>query len=118
MNKLLLILIAGFSLGSYANSYGVTYNSWDIEGTRLDGIGLTLSGAGESIIYDLDVFKLSTSGVSATLNTLSLGYAFGKVSEGSFYAGIHTAGSNISGSSTTPSSSVSKKETSIFLLST
>ena len=42
MNKLLLILIAGFSLGSYANSYGVTYNSWDIEGTRLDGIGLTL----------------------------------------------------------------------------
>jgi|TARA_B110000971_G_C19943332_1_gene469804 hypothetical protein len=99
MNKLLLILIAGFSLGSYANSYGVTYNSWDIEGTRLDGIGLTLSGAGESIIYDLDVFKLSTSGVSATLNTLSLGYAFGEVSEGSFYAGILSAGSNISGSS-------------------
>ena len=100
MKNLLILVVAAFSMNSYAGgSYGLNYNTWDVEGTSVDGVGITLSGAGENILYDLDVFRLSTGGFSATLNTLSLGYAFGDLAEGSVFGGIWTGGSNIEGTS-------------------
>ena len=100
MKNLLLTLSAGFSISAYAGGqYSINYNTWDIEGTSVDGPGLALSGAGENMLYDVDFFRLSAGGASITFNTISLGYAFGDMSEGSFYGGLFSADANVGGAS-------------------
>ena len=96
MKKLALSFLALFSLNSFANNMvGINYNDF----MSLDGAGISLSGNGDSIVYDLDVKRLENSrGGGVTFNFVHLGYAFGEISDGSFYAGLATIGSNVSGS--------------------
>jgi hypothetical protein len=80
MKKLIISLVAVFSLNSYANNMvGINYNDFD----SLDGLGLSLSGSSGSFVYDVDVVDMET-----TVDFTHVGYAFGDVSEGSFYLGF------------------------------
>jgi hypothetical protein len=84
MKKLIISLVAVFSLNSYANNMvGINYN--DLDGA--DGFGVSLSGTSGSFVYDVDLMRLE----STTIDFTHVGYAFGDVSEGSFYAGIASA---------------------------
>lgn len=95
MKKIALSFLAVFSLNSFANNMvGINYNSFD----TLDGFGLSLSGNGDSLVYDIDIVNLENDfGGSATFNFVHLGYAIGEISDGSFYIGVGTADSNVSG---------------------
>tara|TARA_Y100000768_G_C23815492_1_gene603902 strand:- start:336 stop:830 length:495 start_codon:yes stop_codon:yes gene_type:complete len=97
MNKSIFTFAMFFSLSISASSFGLNYNTWDIEGTTIDGPGLTFSGNNENFIYDLDIFKLSANGASLTANVTELGYAIGDASEGALFLGFHSADSNLSG---------------------
>ena len=97
MKKSIFTLFMFFSLSISASSFGLNYNTWDIEGTTIDGPGLTYSGNSESFIYDLDIFKLSANGASLTVNVTELGYAIGDASEGALFLGFQSADSNLSG---------------------
>jgi hypothetical protein len=80
MKKLIISLVAVFSLNSYANNMvGINYNDFD----SIDGFGLSLSGSSGSFVYDVDVVDMET-----TVDFTHVGYAFGDVSEGSFYLGF------------------------------
>jgi hypothetical protein len=80
MKKLIISLVAVFSLNSYANNMvGINYNDFD----SIDGFGLSLSGSSGSFVYDVDVVDMET-----TVNFTHVGYAIGDVSEGSFYLGF------------------------------
>ena len=80
MKKLIISLVAVFSINSYANNMvGINYNDWD----SVDGFGLSLSGSSGSFVYDVDVIDMET-----TIDFTHVGYAFGDVSEGSFYLGF------------------------------
>lgn len=80
MKKLIISLVAVFSLNSYANNMvGINYNDFD----SLDGFGISLSGSSGSFVYDVDVVDMET-----TIDFTHVGYAFGDVSEGSFYLGF------------------------------
>lgn len=80
MKKLIISLVAVFSLNSNANNMvGINYNDFD----SLDGFGLSLSGSSGSFVYDVDVVDMET-----TVDFTHVGYAFGDVSEGSFYLGF------------------------------
>lgn len=81
MKNLVISLVAIFSLNSYANNMvGINYNDFD----SVDGFGVSLSGTSGSFAYDVDIVDLD----GTSLNLTHIGYAFGDVSEGSFYAGI------------------------------
>ena len=81
MKNLVISLVAIFSLNSYANNMaGINYN--DLDG--VDGFGVSLSGTAGSFAYDVDIIEIDGTSVNFT----HVGYAFGDVSEGSFYAGI------------------------------
>jgi hypothetical protein len=80
MKKLIISLVAVFSLNSNANNMvGINYNEFD----SIDGFGLSLSGSSGSFVYDVDVVDMET-----TVDFTHVGYAFGDVSEGSFYLGF------------------------------
>jgi opacity protein-like surface antigen len=80
MKNLIISLVAIFSLNSYANNMvGINFN--EVDGA--DGFGLSLSGTSGSFVYDVDVMNLED-----TLDLIHVGYAFGDVSEGSFYLGF------------------------------
>ena len=97
MKKSIFTFAMFFSLSISASSFGLNYNTWDIEGTTIDGPGLTFSGNNENFIYDLDIFKLSTNGASLTANVTELGYAIGDASEGALFLGFQSVDSNLSG---------------------
>ena len=59
---------------------GINYN--DLDGG--DGFGVSLSGTAGSFAYDVDIIDLEGTSVNFT----HVGYAFGDVSEGSFYLGF------------------------------
>jgi len=99
MKKSIFTFAMFFSLSISADSLGINYNTWDIEGTTIDGPGLSWSGNNEGFVYDLDVFKLSTGGFSLTANITELGYAFGDASEGALFLGMSSVDSNSSGDS-------------------
>ena len=81
MKNLVISLVAIFSLNSYANNMvGINYNDFD----SVDGFGVSLSGTSGSFAYDVDILDLD----GTSINFTHVGYAFGDVSEGSFYAGI------------------------------
>ena len=81
MKKLVISLVAIFSINTYANNMaGINYN--DIDGSN--GIGLSLSGSASKFVYDFDIMDLDDN----TANVLHLGYAMGDISEGSFYVGL------------------------------
>ena len=81
MKNLVISLVAIFSLNSYANNMvGINYNDFD----SVDGFGVSLSGTSGSFAYDVDIVDLD----GTSINFTHVGYAFGDVSEGSFYAGI------------------------------
>jgi hypothetical protein len=86
MKNLIISLVAIFSLNSYANNMvGINFN--EVDGA--DGFGLSLSGTSGSFVYDVDVMNLED-----TLDLIHVGYAFGDVSEGSFYVGLASANSD------------------------
>ena len=97
MKKSIFTFAMFFSLSISASSFGLNYNTWDIEGITIDGPGLTFSGNNENFIYDLDIFKLSTNGASLTANVTELGYAIGDASEGALFLGFQSVDSNLSG---------------------
>lgn len=97
MKKSIFTLSMFFSLSISASSFGLNYNTWDIDGTTVDGPGLSFSGNNKSFIYDLDIFKLSANGVSVNINVAELGYAIGDASEGALFIGFQSADSNVSG---------------------
>lgn len=81
MKNLVISLVAIFSLNSYANNMvGINYNDFD----GIDGFGVSLSGTSGSFVYDVDIVDMD----GTSINFTHVGYAFGDVSEGSFYAGI------------------------------
>ena len=84
MKNLVISLVAIFSLNSYANNMvGINYNDFD----GGDGFGVSLSGTSGSFVYDVDVIDLE----GTTFDLTHVGYAFGDVSEGSFYVGLASA---------------------------
>ncbi|MDA9765869.1 hypothetical protein N9C99_00820 [Gammaproteobacteria bacterium] len=86
MKNLLISFVAVFSLNSYANNMvGINYHDWD----SVDGFGLSLSGSSGSFVYDVDVVDMET-----TIDFTHVGYAFGDVSEGSFYLGFASVNAN------------------------
>lgn len=94
MKKLALSLLAVFSLNSFANNMvGINYNDY----VNADGYGLSLSGNGDSLVYDVDVKRLENGPIGVTFNFIHLGYAFGEISDGSFYAGLASVDANVSG---------------------
>ena len=98
MKKLFFSLLMGFSVGSFAtSSMGINWNSWDIDGTTVDGAGVMLSGNNGSFIYDVDIFKLSAGGDDLTANVTELGYAFGDSEAGAVFLGFQSADSDING---------------------
>ena len=98
MNKLLLMCIGLFSVSVFsASSFGLNYNTWDIDGTTVDGPGLTFTGANGNFVYDVDIFELEAGGASLTANVMELGYAIGDASEGAVFVGFQTADSDLNG---------------------
>ena len=98
MKKLFFCLLMGFSVGSFAtSSMGINWNSWDIDGTTVDGAGVMFSGNNGSFIYDVDIFKLSAGRADLTANVTELGYAFGDSEAGAVFIGFQTADSNLNG---------------------
>ncbi|MDA9611190.1 hypothetical protein N9S44_02790 [Gammaproteobacteria bacterium] len=91
MKKLVISLVAIFSINTYANNMvGINYN--DIDG--FSGIGVSLSGSTSKFVYDFDIMDLDDN----TVNVLHLGYAIGDVSEGSFYVGLVSMDSDVADS--------------------
>ena len=94
MKKLVISLVAIFSINTYANNMAcINYN--DIDGSN--GIGISLSGSASNFVYDFDIMDLDDN----TANLLHLGYAIGNVSEGSFYVGLVSVDSDIADSRST-----------------
>ena len=93
MKKIALSFLAVFSLNSLANNMvGINYNDY----LSVDGYGLSLSGNADSLVYDLDVKRLENGSAGVTFNFIHLGYAFGEISDGSFYAGLASIDANTS----------------------
>jgi|TARA_B100001093_G_scaffold513510_1_gene585592 hypothetical protein len=91
MKKIALSFLAVFSLNSLANNMvGINYNDY----LSVDGYGLSLSGNADSLVYDLDVKRLENGSAGVTFNFIHLGYAFGEISDGSFYAGLASIDAN------------------------
>ena len=104
-----LVVCISLTSTSYAENVtraGLNYVNLSVDDDfideSVDGWGLSFDTAmNDKVMFQLDYFKLSEDGVDADFSVVSGGYAFGKLSEGSWFIGASRFDSELQDSTDT-----------------
>tara|TARA_Y100000590_G_C15429820_1_gene904703 strand:+ start:258 stop:758 length:501 start_codon:yes stop_codon:yes gene_type:complete len=101
-----LMPVMAFGQNTNVSKASVNYVNFDVDDgwvdASVDGWGASFDTAmNDKVIFQLDWYRISEDGVSADLSIFSAGYAFGSLSEGSWFVGAARFDSDVADSAET-----------------
>tara|TARA_B100000315_G_scaffold194720_1_gene185457 strand:- start:270 stop:776 length:507 start_codon:yes stop_codon:yes gene_type:complete len=93
----ILMVMPVIAFADNVSKASLHYVRLSVDSESVDGYGASFDTAmNDKVLMQLDWFKLSESGVSVDFSVFSAAYAFGSLSEGSFFAGLARFDSDLS----------------------